>query len=175
MALAIVLIGVSGCGKTSVGQALSDELGWSFYEGDEFHSPEDVEKMSIGIPLNDEDRAPWLEALHDLITKQLQAGENLILACSALKEEYRKQLQEGNKGVVFVYLDGDFELIRSRMQTRDDHYMKPEMLKSQFNTLEIPSSALKVNIDQPIGAIIKEIIEFISTYSDQDQLDIRRN
>jgi gluconokinase len=175
MALAMVLMGVSGCGKTSVGQALSAELGWTFYEGDDYHTFADVEKMSKGMPLNDEDRAPWLEVLHDLIAEQLQAGENLVLACSALKMEYRQQLRLGNKGVVFVYLDGDFELIRSRMQTRDDHYMKPEMLKSQFNTLEIPSSALKVNIDQPIGAIIKEIIEFISTYSDQDQLDIRRN
>jgi gluconokinase len=168
MVLAIVLMGVSGCGKTSVGQSLSAELGWSFYEGDEFHSPEDVEKMSIGIPLNDEDRAPWLEALHDLITEQLQAGENLILTCSALKAKYRQQLQEDIEGVLFVYLDGDFELIWSRMHTRDDHYMRPEMLKSQFNILEIPLNAMQINIDQPITAIVQEIIECLETEHDLD-------
>jgi len=168
MALAIVLMGVSGCGKTSVGKALSAELGWSFYEGDEFHSPENVETMSMGMPLNDEDRAPWLEALHDLIADKLQAGENHILACSALKTKYRQQLQEDNEGVVFVYLDGNFELIWSRMHTRDDHYMKPEMLKSQFDTLENPVNALQVDIAQPIEAIVREIIECLETEHDLD-------
>jgi gluconokinase len=168
MALAIVLMGVSGCGKTSVGQALSAELGWTFYEGDDYHTFADVEKMSKGMPLNDEDRAPWLEVLHDLIAENLQAGENLVLACSALKMKYRQQLRLGNKGVVFVYLDGDFELIWSRMQTRNDHFMKPELLKSQFDTLETPSSALNVNIEQPITAIVQEIIEFLENEHDLD-------
>lgn len=163
MATAIVLMGVSGCGKTSVGQALSNELEWSFYDGDDFHSLEEVKKMSKGMPLNDEDRAPWLEALHDLISEQLRARKNTILACSALKKKYRQQLRKGNKGLVFVFLDGDFDLILSRMRNRNDHFMQPNMLKSQFDTLEIPSNALRVNIDQPIAAIVHEIIEYIHT------------
>lgn len=169
MALAIVLMGVSGCGKTSVGQSLSDELGWLFYDGDDFHFPVEVDKMSKGMPLNDQDRAPWLAVLSDLIAEQLQAGENLILACSALKKKYRQQLRMGNKGLVFVYLEGDFDLIWSRVQTRNDHFMKPDMLKSQIDILETPSNALKVNIDQPVAAIIQEIIEFIEIESNFDQ------
>jgi gluconokinase len=161
MAIALVLMGVSGCGKTSVGQSLSEQLGWPFYDGDDFHSPENVSKMLKGTPLNDEDRINWLEALQDLISDQLDAGENLILACSALKAKYRQQLSLGNEGLVFVFLNGDFDLIWSRMQTRNDHYMNPDMLKSQFNTLETPSNALEVNIDQPIKTIIQEIIGFL--------------
>lgn len=163
MATAIVLMGVSGYGKTSVSQALSNELEWSFYDGDDFHSLEEVKKMSKGMPLNDEDRAPWLEALHDLISEQLRARKNTILACSALKKKYRQQLRKGNEGLVFVFLDWDFDLILSRMRNRNDHFMQPNMLKSQFDTLEIPSNALRVNIDQPIAAIVHEIIEYIHT------------
>jgi gluconokinase len=169
MAIALVIMGVSGCGKTSIGQALSERLGWSFYDGDDFHSPENVSKMSNGMPLNDDDRTNWLKTLHELISEKLRAGENLILACSALKKKYRHQLRLGNEGLVFVYLNGDFELIWSRMQTRNDHYMKPEMLISQFNTLENPSNALVVNIDQPIEAIIQEIINNIESDLNVDQ------
>lgn len=161
MSLALILMGVSGSGKTSIGKALSAELDWSFFEGDDFHSEGNVARMKNGFPLSDADRIPWLESLSDLISDQLHAGNNIILACSALKEEYRRQLREGHDGVVFVFLDGDFELIWNRMQTRDDHYMKPEMLKSQFDTLESPSDALKVNIDQKINNIVQEIVEFI--------------
>ena len=152
-------MGVSGSGKTSVGRALSDKLGCVFYDGDDFHSPSEVEKMSKGKPLNDEDRAPWLEVLRDLITAQSQAGESIVVACSALKKKYRQILRKGNPGLVIVYLEGDFDLVWSRMQHRSDHFMKPEMLKSQFDALEIPANALQVNIDQPVTSITEEIID----------------
>jgi gluconokinase len=167
MAVAIVLMGVSGSGKTTIGKALSAQLGWPFFEGDQFHSPENVDKMAKGIPLTDQDRAPWLAALHDLIAGHLRAGTNMILACSALKARYRQQLREGNQGLFFVFLDGDFDLIWSRMRSREDHYMKPGMLKSQFDILEPPSDALKVGIDRPIKTILQEIIAFI-TEQDMD-------
>jgi gluconokinase len=170
MALALILMGVSGCGKTSIGQALSAELGWSFFEGDDFHSAENVEKMTSGMPLNDDERTPWLESLHDLITEQLHSETNTILTCSALKAKYRQCLREDNDGVVFVFLKGDYELIRSRLHSRDDHYMKPEMLISQFDTLEIPLDALQVDVDQPIKVIVQEIIEFL-----ENEYDLENN
>jgi gluconokinase len=161
MATALVLMGVSGSGKTSVGRALSQELGWPFYDGDDYHPPENVRKMSLGIPLQDEDRYPWLERLHDLIGEHLQAGENLILACSALKEKYRQQLLRENEGVMFVYLKGDFDLLWRRMEGRKGHFMKPDMLRSQLDTLEVPLDALTVNIDQSVSGTVREIIAFM--------------
>jgi len=161
MGLTIVLMGVSGCGKTSVGQALSDKLGWAFYDEDDYHSPSEVEKMSKGIPLNDEDRMAWLKILSDLITSKHQTGENLVLACSALKKKYRQILKNGNPGLIFVVLEGQFNLIWNRMKTRREHFMKAEMLKSQFDIFEIPTNALRVNIDQSVDAIVEKIIEFL--------------
>jgi gluconokinase len=162
MATALVLMGVSGCGKTSVGQSISEQLVWPFFEGDDFHSAENVEKMSRGIPLTDEERTHWLETLHELISEKLHGGENLILACSALKAKYRQQLRTGNEGLVFVFLKGDFDLIWERMQTREDHYMKSEMLKSQFEILEPPKNALHIDIDRPITEIVREISDFLA-------------
>ena len=166
MATALVLMGVSGCGKTSVGQSISEQLVWPFFDGDDFHSPENVCKMSKGIPLNDVDRTNWLETLNNLISEKLRADENLVVACSALKAKYRQQLRFGNEGLIFVFLKGDFDLIWSRMQTRNDHYMKPEMLISQFNTLETPSKALVINIERPLSEIVQEIIEFVTVEDD---------
>jgi gluconokinase len=161
MTKAVVIMGVSGSGKTSIGRALSTRLGWSFYDGDDYHSPQAIEKMSNGIPLNDEDRLPWLETLSELVSEKNEAGENLVLACSALKKSYRRNLRSTNEDLQFVYLEGDFDLIWSRMQNRADHYMKPEMLRSQFEALEIPEDTLKVNIKQPISRILEEIIRVI--------------
>jgi gluconokinase len=154
---AIVLMGVSGCGKTSVGERLSQILGWPFFDGDDFHPTGNVAKMSQGIPLNDDDRAPWLAILHDLIADHLQAGKSMILACSALKQKYRDQLEEGNPEVLMIYLKGDFNLIFERMSTREDHYMKAEMLRSQFEALEEPADAITVNIDKNLEEIVEEI------------------
>jgi gluconokinase len=156
---AIVLMGVSGCGKTSVGMELSRILGWSFFDGDDLHPPENIAKMAAGIPLDDDDRIPWLANLHDLIAHHLSEGQSILLACSALKKKYRHQLSEGNHSTVFVYLKGDFDLIFGRMQARPGHYMKADMLRSQFETFEEPEDAIWVNIEQNIEQITKRIIQ----------------
>jgi gluconokinase len=157
----LIVMGVSGCGKSSVGKALAEQLGWDFYDADDFHPPENVSKMANGIPLTDSDRAPWLAALHDLISSSLAQDHPGVLACSALKERYRRQLLEDNEGVQLVYLKGSHELISSRMSTRKDHYMKPEMLQSQFDALEEPANALtidiSISIDEIIGVILDQI------------------
>jgi len=157
-----IVMGVSGCGKTSVGEALAKELGWDFYDADDFHPPENVAKMASGIPLNDSDRAPWLATLHDLISSSLKADRPGVLACSALKERYRKQLLDGNEGVRIVYLKGTYELIWSRMSARKDHYMKPQMLQSQFDALEEPTDALTVDISVSVDEIVQKIISTLS-------------
>jgi gluconokinase len=156
-----VLMGVSGSGKTTVGQALARELDCPFYDGDDFHPPENVAKMSNGTPLTDGDRRPWLERLHVLIAGHLERGETAVLACSALKRKYREQLGSGSDGVVLIYLKGSFDLIWQRMQHREGHYMKAEMLQSQFDTLEEPSPAEAhvVLIDQKVDAIFRAIVE----------------
>jgi len=154
-----IVMGVSGCGKTSVGKALADSLGWDFYDADDFHPPENVAKMASGTPLDDSDRAPWLVALHDMISSSLKADKPGVLACSALKERYRQQLMDGNEGVQIVYLKGSYDLIWSRMEKRTDHYMKPHMLKSQFETLEEPSNARTIDISMSLDEIVQEILK----------------
>ena len=153
-----IVMGVSGCGKTSVGEALAKELGWDFYDADDFHPPENVAKMANGIPLSDSDRAPWLAALHDLISSSLKADRPGVLACSALKESYRQQLIDSNPNVQIVYLKGSYDLIWSRMSARKNHYMKPNMLKSQFDTLEEPANSLIMDISMSVGDIVRMII-----------------
>ncbi len=141
-----ILMGVSGCGKTTIGKMLAEHLGWGFYDADDFHPPENVAKMANGIPLNDSERAPWLASLHDLISFSRTQNRPGVLACSALKGRYRQQLMEGSHGVQLVYLKGSYDLILSRVATRPDHYMKPSMLQSQFNVLEEPTNALTVDV-----------------------------
>jgi gluconokinase len=155
----VIVMGVSGSGKTSVGKALAQHLRWDFYDADNFHPPENVAKMANGIALNDTDRAPWLAALHDLISSSLKADRPGVLACSALKERYRRKLLEGNNNVQLVYLKGDYELIWSRMSVRKEHYMKPHMLQSQFETLEEPKNALTVDISDSVHDIREEILK----------------
>src|SRR6476660_5656974 len=155
----IIVMGVSGSGKTSVGKALAEHLKWDIYDADDFHPPENVVKMANGIPLDDADRAPWLAALHQLISDSLRLDRPGVLACSALKERYRQQLLHGNDGVQLVYLKGSYELIWSRMQKRTGHYMKPRMLLSQFEVLEEPSEALTVDISLSVEEIVQFIIE----------------
>ena len=157
----MVVMGVSGSGKTSVGKALAERLKWDFYDADDFHPPENVLKMANGIPLDDSDRAPWLAALHQLIADSLQQGRPGVLACSALKERYRGRLLHDNEGVQWIYLKGSYELIWSRMQNRTGHYMKPYMLLSQFETLEEPSEALTVDISLSVEEIVQFVIEQI--------------
>jgi 6-phosphogluconate dehydrogenase len=149
----IVIMGVSGCGKTTVGKKLADRLGWSFYDGDDFHPPANIAKMSAGIPLNDEDRSEWLKALAGLI----ESGQNGVMACSALKQAYREQLCQQSSEVYFVYLKGSFDLIFERLSLRRDHYMKPEMLKSQFAALEEPVGSLTLPISLPVDDLVATI------------------
>lgn len=156
-----IVMGVSGCGKSSVGQTLASRLGWNFYDADDFHPPENVAKMASGTPLDDSDRAPWLSALHDLISSSLREDKPGVLACSSLKERYRQQLLNGNESVQIVYLKGSYDLIWSRMSARKDHYMKPHMLKSQFEALEEPSNALTMDISMSIEDIVQEILKYM--------------
>lgn len=155
----VILMGVSGSGKTSVGRMLAKRLSWDFYDGDDFHPPENVAKMASGIPLDDSDRAPWLASLHDLISASLKMHRPGVLACSALKERYRRQLLMDNDEVRLVYLKGGYDLIRSRISARGGHFMKPNMLKSQFKSLEEPSDALIVDISLPANEIVRIILE----------------
>lgn len=155
----VILMGVAGSGKTTVGEAIATRLGWSFYDADDFHTPQNIEKMANGIPLTDSDRLPWLEALHRLISTSLKENRPAILACSALKETYRQHLIDGMEGVEIVYLKGSYDLIWSRISRRKGHYMKPQMLKSQFEALEEPKNALTFDVSLPIAEIVQGIVE----------------
>ena len=156
-----IVMGVAGSGKTSVGRTLADQLGWEFYDADDFHPAANVAKMANGIPLDDADRAPWLAALHELILSSLQADRRGVLACSALKERYRQRLTEQCDGVRIIYLKGSYDLIWSRMKDRTGHYMKPQMLQSQFTALEEPRDALTVDISASVDVIVKTILQHL--------------
>ena len=155
--MVILIMGVSGSGKTTIGEGLASELNWKFKDADEFHSAANIEKMRQGIPLNDDDRRPWLQALRQAIDEALQTNTNLILACSALKAAYRQVLGEPSAQVKFVYLKGSFELIEQRLQQRQGHYMKADLLRTQFDALEEPTDAIAVEIDQSSSAIVQQI------------------
>jgi gluconokinase len=161
----LIVMGVSGSGKTTVGKLLAFRLGWDYFDADEFHSPENVAKMAAGVPLTDEDRAPWLARLHDLLGETLRAGRRPILACSALKQRYRDALLAGNAGVRVVYLKGSYDQIRARMKDRPDHYMKPEMLRGQFDALEESSDAWVADVAWPPEKIVENILGLLG----QDQ------
>lgn len=153
----VLLMGVSGSGKTTIGQQLAAELGWSFRDADDFHPPENVAKMGRGTPLTDDDRAPWLAAIRRYITEALARGESAVVTCSALKETYRADAIPDALRVKLVHLAGDYELILDRMNRREGHFMKPEMLKSQLATLEKPRNALEIDIVKTPPAIVAEI------------------
>jgi len=154
----IIFMGVSGCGKTTIGKLTALHLNVPFYEGDQFHPPENIDKMSQGIPLTDHDRHAWLSALSNLIRSKLSANESGVLACSALKESYRKCLQVDDELVCFIYLKGDYDLILGRMKARNGHYMPPALLESQFETLEEPEDTITVNIAPSPEEIISEVL-----------------
>jgi gluconokinase len=156
--LFIILMGVSGSGKTTIGRALSEHLGWAFYDGDNYHPPENVSKMAAGIPLNDDDRAGWLAALAQIIRDGLARGENGIMACSALKQKYRNILQVDPVCVHFVYLKGSYEIILGRMESREGHYMKSDLLESQYAALEEPTCELVIDVSQSPQKIMQIII-----------------
>jgi gluconokinase len=153
----ILVMGVSGSGKSTIGQLLADSLHWEFADADSFHSPENIEKMRHGIPLNDLDRMPWLLALQQAIQQCLQKNKNMVLACSALKASYRQVLVLDEERVKLVYLKGAFELIQKRLQTRQTHFMSEKLLKSQFDALQEPSGAITVDVSDPAEVIVQKI------------------
>lgn len=156
-----LIMGVAGCGKTTVGRALAARLGWAFFDADDYHPPENIAKMSAGIPLTDEDRAGWLARLHQLIMECLINDHPAVLACSALKETYRQVLLEGSSGVQVVYLRADYDLCYRRLSGRSGHYMPVSLLASQFDTLEEPADALVVDA----GLNVEEIMDQITAAS----------
>jgi gluconokinase len=152
----VVLMGVAGSGKTTIGQKLAAELGWKYYDADDFHPLSNVEKMSRGVALTDADRLPWLEALGALVRSSLERDENAVLACSALKEKYRRYLLLDER-VRLVYLKGEYGLIQERLRNRSGHFMRPEMLDSQFAALEEPEPSVHFDIASPPTEIISAI------------------
>jgi gluconokinase len=159
--LVIVVMGVVGAGKTTIGLLLAQKLGWKFADADDFHSLQNKNKISHGIPLTDADRAPWLAALRHAIEQCNAEGQNIILACSALKRGYRDELQTGN--VQFVYLKGDYDLIASRLRARHGHFATESILKSQLADLEEPEDAIVVSSAKPPDAVVAEIIDKLKT------------
>ena len=170
-------MGVTGTGKTTVGRALAQSTGWQFADADDFHSEANRQKMHAGIPLTDEDRAPWLQSLHDCIAKWYAEGADGILACSALRESYRATLTDGipHDFIRFVYLTGPASVIRQRLEARQGHYMSPSLLSSQIATLEPPHDAIEISIVQTVPAIVQEIIGKLQCGAYAEESGIRKN
>ncbi len=152
-------MGVTGCGKTTVGVLLAQELGWTYYDADDFHPAENVAKMRRGEALADTDRWPWLERLNALLLDSERHGKNMVLACSALKQAYRERLVRGCAVARFVLLDGERETIRARLAARQGHYMNPALLDSQFAILERPLDALQLDAAESPAALVRHIRE----------------
>jgi len=155
----IVICGVSGAGKTTVGKLLADELGWRFIEADDFHPAANIQKLRVGHPLTDEDRWPWLDGLRKQIEQLLAAGDNAVLACSALKRAYRDRLRVSGE-VKFVFLRGDYALVEKQLRGRRGHFMNPELLRSQFDDVQEPGAderALTVGLGRTPQEIVEEI------------------
>ena len=153
----IILMGVTGAGKTTIGKMLAEELEYAFYEGDEFHSQHDIEKMKHGIPLDDNDRLPWLLSIRRLIENCALEKKNAVITCSALKSSYRNILMKNEKEITLIYLKGDFDLIQTRLKTRKNHFMNPSLLASQFDILEEPKNAIYADISKDEKAIVESI------------------
>jgi gluconokinase len=155
------VMGVTGSGKTTVGRLLARQLGWEFADADDFHPQSNVEKIARGIPLNDEDRVPWLERLRDQIANWIANGQNGVLACSALKRTYRQELNVGPE-VRFVYLKGSPDLITQRLRLRRGHFADEKILAGQFADLEEPETGVTVDISQTPEKIVAEIREAVA-------------
>lgn len=158
----IIIMGVAGSGKTTIGKLLAAETSFSFYDGDNFHTGVALSKMSGGTALSDDDRAPWLQAIRDHISRLKQKDEQAIIACSALKKSYRQVLRNGNNNITFIYLKGSRSIIAERIKKRTNHFMPPGLLESQFETLEEPRNAMVVDISKEPAQIIQYIIKKLS-------------
>jgi gluconokinase len=170
-------MGVSGSGKSTIGEKLAERLGWRYEDGDRFHPASNVAKMSAGQPLTDEDRWPWLQAIANEIDRVCKAGERAVIACSALKRAYRDILVHGRNDIRIIYLKGTEQLIASRLAQRKGHFMPPGLLASQFATLEPPEAsepAVTVSIDAPVEAIIEDILRQLQL-TPADSTAARRN
>jgi len=153
----VIVMGVSGCGKSTIAKQLAKELAIDFFDADDFHPQFNIDKMKNGSPLNDDDRKPWLLNL----AEQLLVWKNkngAVLACSALKECYRQILMSKTDQILWVYLSGNFDTIKKRMEIRSGHFMKAELLKSQFDTLEVPNYGIHIDIQKDVTAIIDEVM-----------------
>ena len=153
----VVLMGVSGSGKTTIGTALATRLGWAFVEGDDWHPPQNVAKMSAGTPLTDADRFPWLDRLNAELRGREARGENVVVTCSALKQSYRDRLTRGLARWALVFLHGSFELLGKRMAERKHRFMPASLLQSQFATLEPPAKAIAVDVAEPLEHSVEKI------------------
>jgi gluconokinase len=158
----LVVLGVAGSGKTTLGQALGQRLSWEFRDADGFHPAANIAKMKAGTPLQDEDRWPWLRAIRSHMESEQAAGRSGIIACSALKEIYRDTLGRGEPWIRFVHLNGSRDLIEGRMRAREGHFMPVSLLDSQFATLESPADAITLDISQPPEALVEEVLRRIA-------------
>lgn len=154
--MVVVLMGVAGSGKTTVGSRLAAELGWAFHDGDDFHPPANLARMRAGVALTDRDRAPWLEALHELVRDCERRNSSAVIACSALKQSYRRRLLDGT-GARLVYLRAGPELIRRRLEGRVGHFFAPALLSTQFAALEPPEGAVEVDAGLDLETMIRRI------------------
>jgi gluconokinase len=153
----LILMGAAGSGKTTVGKHLAAELGWPFYDGDDYHPQGNIAKMAQGLALNDQDRMPWLRALHDLIDGILAGRGQGIVACSALKGVYRDVLQGSLGGIAFVYLKGSYALLEARLKARKGHYFKTDLLATQLEIMEEPEQALTVDASLELPVLSEAI------------------
>jgi gluconokinase len=159
---AVILMGVAGSGKTAVGKGVAARLNWLFLDADDFHPAANIEKMKHGIPLNDQDRLPWLRALRDELRRLLAEGRSVILACSALKESYRKLLSDDVAPMSFVLLDVDQETIRERLQHRSAHFFPKELMNSQFAALEKPKDAIIIDARKSLDEVTDRVAQAVS-------------
>lgn len=155
--MVVILMGVSGAGKTAVGEILAQRLGWSFHDGDDLHPEPNIRKMSAGEPLTDADRRPWLESIRTLVDEHERSGRDAVVTCSALKESYRRRLLAGTRDTRLVYLRGTPALIEQRLRRRRGHFFDPRLLASQFAALEEPEAAVVVDVDADLSAVVAAV------------------
>ncbi|MGB7292379.1 MAG: gluconokinase [Thermodesulfobacteriota bacterium] len=157
--MVVIIMGVEGTGKTTIGKMLAQKLGWKFYDADDYHPKRNIEKMRSGVPLNDEDRGPWLRNVRELVVSSLNLNTPSIIACSALKNSYREYLKQNKEKIIFVYLKGDKNTILKRLTSRKGHFAGTELLESQLKTLEKPEDVISFDISKKPEVIADSIIE----------------